>query len=291
MTGPPPQKFRKRFRMRGIAVFARDQAVFKDVPPARLFKVKRAGVQNFADAVSLGYGHRAGALPIGHGMQRDRKIERDPLLCKGAHLRHQAAGGKADIARTDPHSAAVRHIAQKAHDLVVVVKGLAAAHQHQIGDGAPVFDAPFRAVDGKDLAENLPRRKIAHESAERGGAELAPHTAADLRGDALRVAVLVLHEHPFDQVSVRKGKQEFLCAVLCREHPFDADGLVLELFEKRGAQGRRNGDFRNALPLRQPLGKLFCTEGLFPRLRYKRSELFIGLVLQNCFHRRTNFAI
>ena len=114
--------------MRLIRILACNQAVFKDIPPARPVKVVRTGVQNIRDLVGVGDGHGAGALLVRDGVQRDGQIERDALACKLHHLGDDAARREADIARADADALRVRHAAQEAHDVLVIVKGFAAAH-------------------------------------------------------------------------------------------------------------------------------------------------------------------
>ena len=128
VTGSAAQELGKRNGMRLIRVLARDQTVFKDIPPARLIKIVRAGIQNVRDLVGIGNGHRAGALFVRDGVQRNGQIERDAFLGELHHFGDDAARRKTDIARADADALRIRHAAQKAHDVLVIVKGFAAAH-------------------------------------------------------------------------------------------------------------------------------------------------------------------
>ena len=74
----------------------------------------------------------------------------------------------------------------------------------------------------KHLAYDLARRKIALESHQRGQAELAADGAADLRGDAQRVASLLRHEDGLDRFAVGEPQQIALRPV---RRLVDRDGL------------------------------------------------------------------
>ena len=163
MTGSAAQELGKRNGMRLIRVLARDQTVFKDIPPARLIKIVRAGIQNVRDLVGIGNGHRAGALFVRDGVQRNGQIERDAFLGELHHFGDDAARRKTDIARADADALRIRHAAQKAHDVLVIVKGFAAAHQNEVGDRPILKRAALCAVDDKRLGQDLPRCQVAYQ--------------------------------------------------------------------------------------------------------------------------------
>ena len=158
MAGPPLQKRRKGVSVLFVAVFAADEAVFEDVPSPRLFEIHVARLQNVGDLVGVRNGHGAGALLVRRGVQRDRQIERDALLGKGEHLGHEAARRKAYVARADVDAALHREKAQKSDNVIVIIEGFAAAHEHDVMHGAVFERSSLRAVDDEDLGKDLPRR-------------------------------------------------------------------------------------------------------------------------------------
>ena len=88
--------------------------------------------------------------------------------------------------------------------IVVIIQWLSGTHHHQVG-----YPLPDVFLDTVDLIEHLPRRQISCLSSDRGGTETASHAAADLRGNAHRIAVLVTHQHTLDHIAVRKAEQIF----------------------------------------------------------------------------------
>ena len=68
---------------------------------------------------------------------------------------------------------------------------------------------PAVALGFIDLKEHFARQQVSHESRDGACAEAAAHSAADLRGNAHRIAVLVTHQHTLDHIAVRKAEQIF----------------------------------------------------------------------------------
>ena len=80
----------------------------------------------------------------------------------------------------------------------------------------PRFFLLVQGVDEGDLGKDFASGKVADKPAQRGGAKLATHTTPHLRRHALRVAVFVLHQHPFDQVPVGKTEKIFFLLTTIR---------------------------------------------------------------------------
>ena len=93
---------------------------------------------------------------------------------------------------------------EKAHDIVKVIERLADAHEDDIGNFAAGLPLGI-----EHLVEHFRRLKIADQTADRGRAERAPLPAADLRGDADRVAVLIVHDDGLDGVAVAELPEVF----------------------------------------------------------------------------------
>ncbi len=70
---------------------------------------------------------------------------------------------------------------QKTEGFVVVVQSLAAAHEHHMPH-MPGIAQKF--VRSNDLPQHFGGIEIAYTAIQSAGAELAAHTAADLRADA-----------------------------------------------------------------------------------------------------------
>ena len=260
------QPARQLGRLLRRGIHAVHQRVLKDHAAARLFDIVAAGVQHIVHGVGVGYGHQPLSHLIVRRVQRERKRHRQILLREAAHVRHQPAGGERHAAHADAQSALHAQDAQEAHDVVVVVQRLAAAHQHDVADLLPLWRE--HAVGADDLAQDLARAQAARAAVERRGAERTAHPAAHLRRDAERVAVLVAHEHALDDVPVVQAVEQLDRAVELRGDRLEhLHGVVQAVFGQRLAQ--RLGQIAHALKrhaLMQPREELLRAEGRLPQL-------------------------
>ena len=135
-------------------------------------------------------------------MEGDGKGELQLLLGQLVDLRHQTAGGKADVPHPDVDAFGRGDVLKESHHLVEIVQRFANAHQHDVGDALP--DVLLRGID---LGADLARFQVADAARLCGRAEAAAHPAAHLRGDADRVAVVVAHNDRFDAVAVGHPQQ------------------------------------------------------------------------------------
>ena len=109
--------------------------------------------------------------------------------------------------------------------MVEIVERLAHAHQHDIGDLAlGVGQAPLVRRGGagpvaepvageRDLADDLARGQIAHETLRAGIAEGTGERAADLARNAERAAIFLGDVDGLDLLAVFEAKQPFAGAV------------------------------------------------------------------------------
>ena len=234
MTGAALQQHYQRAGVPLVCVFALYQRIFKDIPAARLVEIVGAGIENFRNFVLFCYRHRAGALLVGDVMQRHREVDGQTLLGQAVHLRHKSAGGKAYVARGDVYAAFRRHIAYEFYHVVVIIQRLAAAHKHNVCDLPFGGSAAVQSVDLEHLRKNFARSKIPYSSAQSACAEFAAHAAADLRGYALRVAVLVLHQNALHYVAVGKAEEIFFRTVGRGERLYNLQRAVLEPLKQSG---------------------------------------------------------
>ena len=108
------------------------------------------------------------------------------------------------MAHPDIESVRVVDKLQKAHDGIEIVKRLADAHKYDVGDG----DARVKLREN-DLIEHLRGRKVTHAAGNGRSTECAAHAAADLRGDADGISMVIAHENAFDAVAVGKLPEVF----------------------------------------------------------------------------------
>ena len=109
---------------------------------------------------------------------------------------------------TDVNSLGAADKMQEFQHIVVVVERLARAHQHDIRN---LFAAVF--LHEQNLVQNFTGREVSLFSVQAGGAEFAAHAAADLRGNADRNAVLVVHEDGLHTVAVPQPPEVLYCTV------------------------------------------------------------------------------
>ena len=152
------------------------------------------------------------------------KAERqcDPVVFIGQlpDLRHQTAGRDRDVPPRDMESVFVRDHTDETGELIVVIERFTGAHDDDVVD-----PGTGRPLDLVDLSEHLSTRQIPCEAVEGRGTELTAHAAADLRGDADTVPVLVLHPDGLDDVSVLHTEDKFL-------RPIDLRGEHLDRFRQ-----------------------------------------------------------
>ena len=113
------------------------------------------------------------------------------------------------MAHPDVHSLFGIDQLQKAEHSIVVVQRLSDAHQNDVGHRQSGI-----YLCKKHLVEHFRRRQPPHKPAFGRGAEGAAHRAADLRGDADGIAVVVAHQDAFDAVAVGQPPEVFDRAVL-----------------------------------------------------------------------------
>ena len=132
--------------------------------------------------------------------QRQLQVERRQIV----KALDEAARGQRNVAHADVFPVRVVDQRKKAHNIVKVIERLADAHEDDVGDLAAGLPLGI-----EHLVEHFRRLKIADQAADRRRAERAPLPAADLRGDADRIAVLVVHDDGLDGVTVAELPEIF----------------------------------------------------------------------------------
>ena len=228
-------------RVFGRAVHAFGQRVFENDAAARFLDVIPAFAQNVFDFVRFGHRHHRPADLVVRGVQGDAERHRQPFVGEAVHARHKPARRQRHRAQRQLQPALFAQQPQEFDDVLIIVQRLAAAHEHDVGD----FPLGVRR---DDLAENFSGRQVAGEAFERRGAEFAAHAAADLRGNAQRVAVVIPHAHALDEVAVRQAVEVFDRSVEFGGKPLeDRHAYVVvfggESFAQRPGQIAHPGEF------------------------------------------------
>ena len=263
-------------------------------PSARGVLIAADRLHQLLHGVGIVHGHHAAADLIVGRMERDGKGELQLFLGQLVDLRHQTAGGKADVPHPDVDAFGRGDILKESHHFVEIVQRLADAHEHDVGDALP--DVLLRGVD---LGADLTGFQVADAARLSGRAEAAAHPATHLRGDADRVAVVVAHDDRFDAVAVGHPQQVFDRAVLGLLAALDLRGRDVEMFLQRCQQGLglvgHGGKLRDQLlvdPVEDLLGpetglaqRLELCGQLFQRQGGNAAFLFHGVLLLIRFRR------
>ena len=128
----PPQKL---FGILPAVVDPLDHGVLKGDAPGGGLVIPAAGIDQLL--AGIGLVHRHNGIP--HGiigrMEGHRQGQLQIALCQLVDLRHQAAGGKADMAHGDIHALRAVHQLQEAHHIVEIVQRLSNAHEYNVRNG------------------------------------------------------------------------------------------------------------------------------------------------------------
>ena len=257
-----------------LGIHALGKRILEHHAPPRRLSIPPRGLDHARDAVRAVHRHQL--VPDGvvwrvqrHAQRHMRRFPREPF-----HLLHKPAGRERDVARADVHAVLRAHEPEERQRIVVIVQRLAAAHQNDVCDGTLVPLLRQNVPPGAgDEAKHFARLEIPYAPVQRGGAERAAHFAADLRGNAQRVTVMIPHQHAFDKVSVLEFIEVF-------------DRFVLQTYEffvnPRAAEGQggkllpqRPGEVGHALrPLaaREPGKHLLRAKARLSEIMHERLE-------------------
>jgi len=185
-------------------VHAVDHGVFKGNAPTGRFIIPGAGVNERRHAAAVVGRHDLRAGGIVRRVQGDRQRQLQVARRQIVKALDEAARGQRNVAHADVFPVRVVDQRKKAHDIVKVIERLADAHEDDVGDLAAGLPLGI-----EHLVEHFRRLKIADQAADRRRAERAPLPAADLRGDADRIAVLVVHDDGLDGIAVAELPEIF----------------------------------------------------------------------------------
>ena len=113
-------------------VYPVNHGVFKGNPPSGGFVVPAAGRQKRLHRVGFVHRHDGAANLVGGCMKGNRQGQLELMLRQLINLRHQAAGGEADVPHGDVHSLRAVHQLQKPQHIVKIVQRLSDAHKHNV---------------------------------------------------------------------------------------------------------------------------------------------------------------
>ena len=225
MSRHPLQLSGDQLRLPVVVVDAVDHSVLKADAPSGFPEVPVAGGKQLLHIIRAVHRHDAAARLAVRRVERHRQRQLQLLFRQCIDPRHHAAGGQTDVPHADIQPVGAVDQLQEAQHVVHVVQRLADAHEHDVGHGQAAVQ-----LGEKHLIQQLGGAQIPHLSGNGAGAEGAPHAAAHLRGDAHRVAVVVLHQHRLDAVAVGQLPQVLNGAV--------QPGCLLPRHRGRGDEAR-----------------------------------------------------
>ena len=208
MTDLPLQKPGQGRRLLRGVVYPVNEGVFVGDAPAGDGEVFPAHLHQLPDGVLPVHRHDGAAGPVLRGVKGDGEGKPQLFVHQLPDAGDEAAGAEGDMAVPQVLPLLRAKDIQKGEDVLEVIQRLPDAHKHQGGDFPPRL--PLGLVD---LPQQLPRGEVPHQPPQGGGAELAPHPAAHLGGDAEAGSVVVLHPHRFHTVAVPQGEEKFFCSV------------------------------------------------------------------------------
>jgi hypothetical protein len=179
-------------------------------------------------------------------MKRDRERELRAERGEAADPGHDTGGGDGDVAGAEPEPAGVVERLDRGEDTIQVEEWLAHAHEHDVGESAPVGREPACRV--ANLVQDLGRLEIAGQPELTGRAEWAADRAPGLGRDAQRVSFAptrrarIVHQHRLDERPVGQPMEGLLrCAAVGRDHVRGDDRVPQEGLTERRSQPRRQG--------------------------------------------------
>ena len=152
-------------------------------------------------------------------MKADRQQAAD-LLTRAHDLGHNPGGAQSDPAARDRDPLVIHHDIHRIAHVFKVVKRLAHAHQHHIGNApAPLVRGailgPFLKIIARHhhLRHDLASTQVAHQFLGAGMAKTAIQRAAHLRGNTQGAPVLIRDIDHLDLMAAGNAQQVFAGAV------------------------------------------------------------------------------
>jgi hypothetical protein len=179
----------------------------EDAPVERGGEVP-AGVHQLVEGPLPGGGDQRHPLRLGGGVERDRQVHRAALVGHPADAGDDPDRADRDPLGAQPEAARVAQDVGGLHDRVIVVEGLAHAHENDVAQAPRLGRRRELAGDVHDLRHHLGGRQVPAVAHLPGGAEDAAHRAARLAADAGGGAALEAHEDGLDRLAVGEPEEE-----------------------------------------------------------------------------------
>ncbi len=172
--------------------------------------VVAASLEEFVEGPQFVRRHEgAETLLAGRSMEADGETIGTAFRSEPADPGNDPDRADGDAGRTDRQSARVGNDAEGMHDGLVIVKGLAHAHEDEIAHALLRIDRSQDAPRVVDLGDDFAGTQVPHESHLPGRAKDTTHRASGLRADTDGVPPLVAHQDGLDRLAVAEAEEEF----------------------------------------------------------------------------------
>ena len=238
-------------------VLTLDQGPAKEDPASRRLAIGATGGHQVGQRPATIAGHEGAAFFISGGMQAHRQIVRRLLLRHAQDAGDHTHRADADFRRAQVYAAIIGDDAQSLHDGIVIVQGLAHAHEHQVAQPG-LAHALQQPLSMQHLGDDLTRSQVAHETHLAGGAEDAAHRAARLSAQTGGEAPWIAHHHGLDLLAIIEPQEqlarEFITALdPCVDRRDVERHILMQMGIQPAAQGWRQVIARGEIPLALPV--------------------------------------
>jgi len=210
-----------------------DQRPFVKNAAAGRGAVRPAGCHEFVQGPFPGDGDERGPARLGGGVEGDGQMHRPAFLGEAQNPGDNPDRAERNALGTERDAGGIEQDIDRLHHRLVIVEGLAHAHQDDVAQARPVagrraLALAQDAVDMDGLGDDFAGRQVPAEAHLSRGAEDAAHGAAGLAADAGRDPAGKTHQDRFDDRAVFEGQEVFA------GEPVGRMGLT---GDRQGAQG------------------------------------------------------
>ena len=205
----PAQQFDQAVGGLRRVIFPRDQRPLEENPFAGHLAVGAAGVDQRGQGPAFACGNQSHSLFLRRTMEADGEAVGPLFVGESQDAWHHAHRANRDFAWPDPDAAHLGNHAQGGDHGVIIVKGLAHAHHHEVPEVSFRVDRPQHAARMQHLCDDFAGAEMPDEPHLARGAKNATHRTPRLGAHANRVAAVVAHQHRFDGLAVPQAQEKF----------------------------------------------------------------------------------
>jgi len=188
-------------------VFSGDHRPLDENAFADLFIVVSAGIDQLVHLPFFSYRNECLALFIGGAVKTQCEIVRAAFIGHATDRRNESDRANGDPMLRETGATDIGDGGESFHHGIVIVQGLAHAHEHQIAQFLAVV-ALENALDVEHLCDDFTGAQVSGEAHLSRGTKHTTHGAADLRADTGSETAVVAHQHGFDGFAIAEFQQK-----------------------------------------------------------------------------------